>query len=46
MATMYVLLRAILRILHYTPSKENLGEAQGIKMEEMLWRYVTKEGSL
>lgn len=45
-STLYLLLRVTLSIVKHTPSKEVLGEAFGLKMEDMLWRYVVKESSM
>jgi hypothetical protein len=45
-STLYLLLRVTLSIVTHTPSKETLGEAFGLKMEDMLWRYIVKESSM
>lgn len=46
MSTLYLLLRVTMSIVKHTPSKDILGEAFGVKMEDMLWRYVVKESSM
>jgi hypothetical protein len=45
-AATYILLRAILSIVRQMPSKEVLGDALGIKIEDLCWRWVIKERDL
>lgn len=39
----YIFLRALLSIIRHTPSNQVLGEALGSRIEDLCWRWVTKE---